>query len=477
MSVKLKNLQEKRRTLAAGIRKHAETQDKWNAEDKATWDRLNVDYDAVLAEIKTENENIRTSADAIASKLAALDADEADPSEEGGGDGEGGGSSEPDPGMENMSGRRRTNMHGEGTPRINSRTRALAMQAWFRAAGPRRGEMTNEHRNAAKACGVDLSCNEFAINLSPDFHGVRTQLLPKRHGWRSNALTTQEGGSGGFTFGDTFVASLEEAMLFYGGMLEVAEVIRTTTGEPMRWPTTNDTGNTGRQIGENAAVSAATDPTFKQKVWNAYKFTSDEILVPFELLRDNAVNLATVLAKMLGERLGRIQNTKYTLGSGNSTPYGIVTLAAAGVTTASATAIAWDEVIDLEHSLDVSRRRMPGTGYMFHDNALKLLRKLKDGNGGPIWQSGWNAGAPDTINTYPYQVNNDMASSVAASAVTMLFGNFPQYKIRQVGDIRMYRLVERHRENDQDAFLAFIEGDGNLLDAGDGPVRKLTQHA
>jgi HK97 family phage major capsid protein len=289
-----------------------------------------------------------------------------------------------------------------------------------------------------------------------------------------NALSGQTGTAGGFTYGDTFISNLELAMLAYGAMFEKSDVIRTTNGEPLRWPTANDTSNSGRQVGESAAV-ASLDPTFGQVTWNAYKFTSDEIKVPFELLRDNAVNLAAILPAMLGERLGRIQNTKFTVGSGAATSWGIVNRAYAGVTAASATAIAFDEIIDLEHSLDPSRRKMPGVGYMFHDSILKALRKLKDGEGRYLWQSGANTGAPDTLNGYTYSVNQDMASSIATTAITMLFGQLSAYKIRQVNGIRLYRLVERHRENDQDAFLAFIEADGNLLDAGDHPVRKLTQ--
>ncbi len=129
----------------------------------------------------------------------------------------------------------------------------------------------------------------------------------------------------------------------------------------------------------------------------------------------------------------------------------------------------------MEHTIDPSRRNLPGVGYMFHDSILQALRKLKDGEGRYLWQAGANSGAPDTLNTRPYTINQDMASSLVTTAISMLFGQLTMYKIRQVNVIRLYRLVERHRENDQDAFLAFIRGDGNLLDSGDNPVKKMTQ--
>lgn len=448
----LRRLQEERIGIANKIRELADRQQDWTAEDRKTWDELNASYDTVMASITTINTQMEQQAQVaaqVSDRLAAINSYQPTNSRIG----RDGGTIERGP--QNA---------GEFGGVNREEQWGLAIQGWMRSnhdpsdAGP----VTPAHQAAARACGVSLSSSTLRINLNPNFRQVR------------NALSGQDGTAGGFTYGDTFVRNLEQAMLAYGAMFQVADVIRTSTGEPMRWPTANDTSNSGRQVGESAAV-ASLDPTFAQVVWNAYKFTSDEILVPFELLRDNAVNLAAILPDMLGIRLGRIQNTKYTVGSGANTPWGIVNRATAGVTTASSTAIAFDEIIDLEHSLDPSRRDMPGVGYMLHDSILKALRKLKDGDGRYLWQAGANSGAPDTLNTYPYTVNQDMASSIATTAITMLFGDFSQYKIRQVGAIRMYRLVERHRENDQDAFLAFVEGDGNLLDAGDGPVRKMTQ--
>jgi HK97 family phage major capsid protein len=265
-------------------------------------------------------------------------------------------------------------------------------------------------------------------------------------------------------------------MLAYSGIMQVADIIRTSSGEPLVWPTVDDTDNTGELIQEAASIGSSVDPSFGSMTWFAHKFSSKAIKVPYELLEDSAFDLPGILAGMLGERLGRVQNTKYTTGTGAGIePRGIVTGAVAGVTAASATAIAFDEVIDLEHSLDPSRRRLPGVGYMFHDNILKALRKLKDGEGRYLWQAGANTGSPDTLNTYPYTINQDMASSIATTAVTMLFGQLSQYKVRQVNDVRFYRLTERYRDNDQDGFIAFIRGDGNILNAGDDPIRKLTQ--
>lgn len=468
----LKTLQDKRFELANKIAEFAQAEDSkgdsgWASETTAAWDALNADYDATKNELESESARAQKAEQdraARAERLSQIASYQPNIINRIGRDGAG---------IED--GPRNKSAFGAGAGGDTSLvdTYAKALQGWFLNQVDDGETVTNEHVNAARACGLNLRSRNLEIKLadSRTQKGIRNQF---QLGQITNTLSSQTGSSGGFTFGETFVGQLELAMLSYGGMFQVADTIRTTTSEPMRWPTANDTTQTGRQLGESAAVTTV-DPTFAQVIWNAYKFTSDEILVPYELLRDNAVNLVDVIAELLGIRLGRIQNKKFTTGTGANTAKGIVTAATTGVTAASSTAIAYDELIDLEHSIDPSRRNMPGVGYMFNDGILKALRKVKDGMGRYLWQAGANTGAPDMLNNRPYTVNQDMQATIATGKTTVIFGQMSQYKIRQVNSVRMYRLVERYRENDQDAFLAFIEADGNLLDAGDHPVKALVQ--
>jgi len=264
------------------------------------------------------------------------------------------------------------------------------------------------------------------------------------------------------------------AMLEYGPMLQVADILRTATGNAVPWPTANDTGNKGVQIDESAADATNVDPTFGVMTLNAYKYTSKIVLVPFELLQDSAFNMAAVLGQMLGERLGRIANEHTTTANGSDKPRGIVTAAALGVTAAGASAITFDEILDLEHSVKNPYRR---TGaYMMNDDVLKYVRKIKDGDGNYLWQMGnVLTGTPASLNGRPYFVNDDMAGTIEASAKTMIFGDLSKYKIRMVAEMRLKRLVERYAEYDQDGFVALMRLDGDLLNAGTNPVKYLIQ--
>lgn len=362
---------------------------------------------------------------------------------------------------------------------VTEEHRSLALNAWFRRNGSEQLDLTDEQQDACRRVGLNPKSRQLRIMLPRSDRFKRMQ----REGWggghgrsyagaEERALSGVTGSAGALTVPESMVNALEVNMLAFGGILQAADIIRTASGEPMPWPTADDTSNTGEQVGESVAVTEA-DPTFASITWNAYKFSSKEIKVPSELLQDSMFDLPGVIGQMLGERLGRIQNTKFTTGNGAGTPKGLTVAATTGKTTSSATAITWDEIEDLIHTVDPAYRT--GASFMFHDNVFLALKKLKDGQGRPLWAEGPNSTPPPTLRGYPYFINQEMSSTITSGDITMTFGQHNKYKVRQVSDILFYRLVERHRENDQDAFLAFVRSDGNLLDAGTAPVKTMVQ--
>jgi len=272
-----------------------------------------------------------------------------------------------------------------------------------------------------------------------------------------------------------FRNELEEALLEYGDLREYVTVMRTATGAALPMPTMNDTGNKGSQIAEDTDNSAdETLPTTGSTTLNAFKFTSNPVLVTQELLEDGAFDMASIITSALGMRLARIQNEKITTGSGSSTPNGIVTAATAGRTATSVTAISYTDLLLLLYSVGGAYRR--NGRFVMNDAIIPSLRLIKDDAGQYIFRPSLEIASGETILGKQIVFNNEMASSIAASAITVLFGDLSKYMIREVNTVRVYRLVERYRlENDADAFVAYMRFDGDLLDAGTHPVKKLTQ--
>jgi HK97 family phage major capsid protein len=339
--------------------------------------------------------------------------------------------------------------------------RAEALQAWCRS-GVGRG-LKDRHKRACRALGVNPESRNFKMRLE------------------KRALSVVTNTAGQYTVPTGFVASLETALLQFAAVRKVADVMVTSNGQPMPWPTANDTSNVGEQIAENTEVATA-DPVFSSVTLGAFKYSSKMVTVPNELLEDSAINLASWLGETLGTRIGRAQAPLLTTGSGSGEPQGIVTASTLGKTCASATAFAADEIIDLIHSIDPAYRADPSFGLMCSDAVVLVLRKMKDGNSNYLFNGGANggfnaaaatAGPVGTFFGVPVWVNQSMSTAFTTGQKLILAGAFRKYKVRDVGTVRFRRLDERYAEKDQVGFISFLRTDAKLLDAGTHPVKHL----
>lgn len=304
---------------------------------------------------------------------------------------------------------------------------------------------------------------------------LRGQLAPLAPG-EARAIGVLQGQTGGYTVPEGFWARISEVQKWFGGVEQLGvNTITTTDGADLPWPTNDDTSNVGALLGENTQVSDL-DVSFGARVLSAHTYTTKQIRVSLQLLQDSAFDVEAFVAKKFGQRLGRIHNTHFTTGDGIAKPQGFITGATSGKTTASATAIVYGEVIDLIHSVDPAYRNAPGVKLTFHDLVLAYLQKLTDSQNRPLWLPSIREGAPDTFLGYPYVVNNDMASTVAANNLTMAFGDFNSgYVVRKVKGISILRLDERYADYLQVGFLGFDRVDGMTDDAN--AYKVLTQHS
>lgn len=450
---RLKELREKRVELATEIRKMADTltveKPDFSAEDQTKWDARNKEYDTTKGLLDKEERLADIEKDTDERRGRELP-----------------GTADRIPGESKKRNKERT----KELP--SEEDRALSLQAWFRCQENMR--LDDTHVKACRKLQLNPRARHFDIQLKRDYNEAREIYARNRAGWESRAgLLAGTGNVGGYTIPQGFIPRLEIALLQFSAVRPVAEVLRTATGNPLKWPTANDTSNSGEIVGEQGSIGSTTDAAFDVMTLGAFKYSSKLMKITTELLEDSAFDMANILGSWAGERIARKQNSDFTVGGGTTLPYGLVTQSSAGVTAASATAIAADEMIDLQHSLDTAYR--DGAAFMFHDNVAKSLRKLKDGNGQYLWQPDFGAGRRDTLLGSPTIINLNMASSIASAAKTVLFGDYSKYKIRDVTTIRLRRLVELYAATDEEGYIMFQRSDGNLLNAGTNPVKRITQ--
>ncbi len=112
------------------------------------------------------------------------------------------------------------------------------------------------------------------------------------------------------------------------------------------------------------------------------------VKVTEELLYDNAFQLENYIIEEFYKALANAEEDAFINGNGTGKPLGIPAAsggAEVGVTTASATAITADEVINLVYSLKRPYRK--NAVFILNDQTIAALRKLKDGNGAYMWQA------------------------------------------------------------------------------------------
>lgn len=282
-------------------------------------------------------------------------------------------------------------------------------------------------------------------------------------------MSTTTGSEGGYTVQTDVAKSVADALKAYGGMREVATVIQTEQGNPINYPTSDGTSETGELIAENATATGA-DPTFGTAALTTYKFSSKVVAVPFELLQDAAIDVEAFVNSRLITRIGRTTNTYFTTGTGTSQPRGIVTAASAGKvgTTGQTTTIIYEDIVDLVHSVDPAYRALGRCRFMMADSSLKVIRKLKDSQNRPIFLPGYdlNGAMPDTILGYGVQINQDVAA-MAANAKSILFGDFSYYIIRDVLGATLFRFTDSaYAKLGQVGFLMWARSAGNFTDVG-----------
>lgn len=295
-------------------------------------------------------------------------------------------------------------------------------------------------------------------------------ITPEEWGVLRNTMSVGTAAQGGYTVPTEVATSVAAALKAYGGMRSVAEVFRTSAGNDINFPTSDGTSETGELIGENTTATAL-DPSFGVASLKTYKFSSKVVAVPFELLQDSAIDMEGFVQSRLVTRLGRVTNTYFTTGTGTAQPNGIVTAAASGKvgTTGQTTSVIFDDLVDLVHSVDPAYRALGNCKFMMNDASLKVIRKLKDSQGRPIFLPGYDglAGSmPDTLLGYPVVINQDVAV-MAANAKSILFGDFTFYKIRDAMDIQMFRFDDSaYIKLGQIGFLAWMRSGGNFVDVG-----------
>ena len=330
----------------------------------------------------------------------------------------------------------------------------------------------------------------------------------------TQSISYTQGTAGGYFVPAGFVQDVDKATAYFAPLLDgtVVRVMETASGQPLPYPKSNDTDQAWNVLGEAVQIQqnstgsgtrranyssqgvaapsgAAGDIQVSNVVFGAWKGSTGLIRVSLELLQDSAFSVEAFLKEAFAVRMGRGYEWFLTQGTGSSQPVGLipgiqassaVPVVAAGSSTndggssTGANSIGYADIVSLIHSVDPSYRR--GAKFMMHDQTLAHLKTRLDKYGRPLWVPSVREGEPDRLAGFEYVINQSMPQ-LAASATTMIFGDFSKFIVRKVKDLQVLRLDERFADYGQVAYVAFSRIDSQLVDGSGKALNTLVQHS
>ena len=275
--------------------------------------------------------------------------------------------------------------------------------------------------------------------------------------------------TGGYLVPIEFDKNLVKALKHENVIRSISKVITTAAPHRINIALTDVSAD---WVAESGVFTPST-PTFNQLSLDAYTLRA-AALVSEELLQDSMFDLEDYLVSNFALAFAAKEEQAFCVGTGEGQPTGIFTSKGGdvGVTTAGATDIKADELIDLTYSLKDGYKK--SAIFVLNSATLAGIRKLKDGNGVYMWQPSLQADQPDRLLGFPVYVSQ-YAPTIAANAYTVAFGDFQNYWIADRSGRTVRRADELHIANLQTGFYAFQRVDAKtVLPEG---IKLLKQHA
>lgn len=188
------------------------------------------------------------------------------------------------------------------------------------------------------------------------------------------------------------------------------------------------------------------------------------IQVSRKLLRIASMGAEAMVRERLAYVFATTQENAFLNGSGAGQPLGVFTASDEGISTSqdvstgnTNTAITADGLINAKYSLKSGY--MQAGRWIFHRDAIKEIRKLKDGEGQYLWKAGLSD-RMDTLLDLPVIMSEYAPNTFSTGQYVGIVGDFRYYWIVDALGMEIQRLVELYAESNQVGFIGRMESDG-----------------
>lgn len=261
------------------------------------------------------------------------------------------------------------------------------------------------------------------VNLTQD---QQKALMDVANEYKS--LSVSNDTTGGYLAPSEYVREIIKTVTEISPARQLAR-IRTTGAKSILLP---------KRTGQFAAVWVAEQGTRAETTglnWGMLEIFTHEMYALIDIseqnLEDSAFNLASEINFEATEQFAVAEGAAFVSGTGIGKPEGfMVNSGVSSVNSGSAALITADSLFTAKHTLKTAYTR--SANWVLNRTTLGAVRKLKDGNGDYLWQSGLASGKPNTLDGDPYVEVPDMPSE-GANTYPIAYGDFQ----------RAYTLVDR----------------------------------
>jgi HK97 family phage major capsid protein len=265
----------------------------------------------------------------------------------------------------------------------------------------------------------------------------------------------------------TFMAELIQDLYKMTFFRQNAKVLPPLTkSESLGIPTKSANMSSAAWGSEIGAPTADSSLAFGKREFRPHPATA-EILVSKTLIRNAAISPESIVREELAHQFADLMETAYFSGNGVDKPLGVFTASANGISTDqdvstgnTTTTITFDGLIEAKYKI-VKTAYWPNLEWYFHPDAVKMLAKIKDGEGQYIWRSSVVQGEPDMLLSFPVNMSEFAPNTFTSGLYVGLLGSLKDgYYIVDSLNMEIQALYELYARTNQVDFIARIESDG-----------------
>lgn len=217
-------------------------------------------------------------------------------------------------------------------------------------------------------------------------------------------------------------------------------------------------------------ISVGYQEEFTELTADTGKFTSIDLggylagalsLIGKSVINNAQVDIVSFIVTEMAKKIAEFLEHELLVGTGSNAAQGIAVGCTNIKTTATASAITADELIELQAK--VKQAYQGNAIWIMSQNTFTAIKKLKDGEGNYLLQTDFTKEFPYRLLGKPVEVSDNMPD-IATGNKTIIYGDMTGLSVNMREDISIQLLMEKYATQHAVGVVAWFEFDSKVSD-------------